>query len=282
MTLLNINLMTAIIYLTVFSQILTISIIYANKWYKRKYFLLKEYPPIDYPNLYAQDSTIEFNRIKIRKLIDRSIAVLSLSLMLFFYFTKVDIETVASSILVLAAIQLLPWTLSTYWNKENNLLMAKNFPSSKRKSSFSNRQITDFVTPNKLVLAILSYGVTLFFTLYIFFEKLWFDNSNKALLLLLLNTLMICYLAWLLFNSLYGKKKDHFISSDDRLKIIAEKCKALTSFLIMYSVFITGICLIRTFDLNQIYVSAMTGVFIQLMFVLSFTNSVKINYDVYK
>jgi hypothetical protein len=274
--------MTAIIYLTVFSQILTISIIYANKWYKRKYFLLKKYPPIDYPNLYAQNSTIEFNRIKIRKLIDRSIAIISISLVLFFYFTKADIKIVASSILVIAAIQLLPWFLSTYWDKKNNLLMAKNFPSTKRKSSFNNRQITDFVTPSKLVLAILSYGVTLLFTLYIFFEKLWLDNSNKALLLLLLNTLMICYLAWLLFNSLYGKKSDNFIRSNDRLKLISVKCKNLTSILIMYSVFITGICLIRTFDLNQVYVSAMTGVFIQLMFVLSFTSSVKKNYEVYK
>jgi hypothetical protein len=274
--------MTAIIYLAVISQILTISIIFASKWYKRKSFLLKKYPPVDYPNLYVQSSAVEFNRIKIRKLIDRSIAVFSLSVVLVLYLTNTELEIVASSILVIASIQLLPWFLSSYWCKENNLLMAQNFPSTKRKSSFNNRKITDFVTPSKLVLAVLSYGVTLIFTFYIFFEKLWFDNSNKALLLLLLNTLMICYLAWLLFNSLYGKKSDNFISSNDRLKLISVKCKNLTSFLIMYSVFITGICLIKTFDLNQVYVSAMTGVFIQLMFVLNFSNSVKKNYEVYK
>jgi len=274
--------MTTIIYLVIFSQILTISVIYANKWYKRKTFLLTEYPPVDYPNLYAQSSVVEFNRIKIRKLIDRSIAVLSLSIVLFFYLTKTDLETVASSILVIAAIQLLPWILSNYWNKENNLLMAQVFPSTKRKSSFTNRKITDFVAPSTLVLAIFTYGVTLVFALYIFFEQLWFDNSSNALLLLLLNTLIVSYLAWLLFNSLYGKKSDNFISSNDRLKLIAERCKALTYFLIMYSVFITGICLIKTFDLNQIYVSALTGVFIQLMFILSFTKSVDKNYNVYR
>jgi uncharacterized membrane protein len=193
-----------------------------------------------------------------------------------------NLEIVASSILVIAAIQLLPWFLSSYWYKANNLLMAKNFPSTKRKSSFNTRKITDFVTPSKLVLAILSYGVTLIFVLYIFFEELWLDKSNKALLLILLNTLMVSYLAWLLFNSLYGKKKDHFISSDDRLKLIAEKCKTLSSYLILYSVFITGICLIRTFDLNQLYVYAITGIFVQLIFALSFTKSVNKNYDVYK
>jgi hypothetical protein len=274
--------MTAIIYLAVISQILTISIIFANKWYKRNSFLLTKYPPVDYPNLYVQTSDVEFSRIKIRKLIDRSIAAISLSVVLFFYLTNTDLEIVASLVLVIASIQLLPWFLSTYWSKENKLLMAKNFPSTKRKSSFINRKITDFVTPSKLVLAILSYGVTFIFALYIFFEELWFENSNKALLLILLNTLMTGYLVWLLFNSLYGKKKDHFISSDDRLILIAEKCKTLTSFLIMYSVFITGIYLMKTYDLNQVYISAMTGVFIQLIFAVSFTQSLNENYDVYK
>jgi hypothetical protein len=282
MTLLNTNLLTAIIYLVVISQIISISIILANKWYNRKTFLLTKYSPVDFPNLYVQSSAVEFNRIKIRKLIDRTIAVLSLSVVLFFYLTKTDLEIVASSILVIAAIQLLPWFLSSYWCRENNLLMAQNFPSTKRKSSFINRRMTDFVTPSKLVLAILSYCVTLIFALYIFFEQLWFEDSNRALLLILLNTLMAGYLAWLLFNSLYGKKKDHFISNDDRLKLIAEKCKTLTSYLIMYSVFIAGICLIRTFDLNQIYVSAMIGIFIQLIFALSFSKDVNRNYEVYK
>jgi len=274
--------MTVIIYLAVISQILTISIIFANKWYKRRRFLLTQYPPVDYPNLYVQSSAIELKRIKIRKLIDRSIAILSLSIVLFFYLTKTELETVASAILIIAAIQLLPWFLSGYWNKENNLLMAENFPSSKRKTSFANRKITDFVSTEKLVLVLLSYGTTLIFTLYIFFEELWLNNSNRALLLLVLNTLMVSYLIWLLFNSLYGKKNDNFISSNDRLKLISDKCKTITSFIIVYSVFITSICLIKTFDLNQVYVSAITGFFIQLIFALIFSKSVNKNYAVYK
>lgn len=96
---------------------------------------------------------------------------------------KTNLEIVASSILVIAAIQLLAWFLSSYWNKGNNLLMAKNFPSTKRKSSFYTRKITDFVTPSKLVLALLSYGVTFILVFYIAFEERWFENSNKALLL---------------------------------------------------------------------------------------------------
>ncbi len=282
MTLPNMNLMSAIIYLAIISQILTISVNFANKWYRRKHFLLTKYPPVDYPNLYVQDSTVEFNRLNIRKLIDRTIVFLSFSVVLFFYLTKADLEMVASSILIIAAVQLAPWFLSSYWDKENNSLMAKNFPSSKRKSSFTQRKITDFVNPSKLALAVLSYGLTLVFTLYIYVEQLWHENSNKALLLILLNTVMVSYLVWLVFNSLYGKKKDNFINNDDRLKLIADKCKTLTSYLIMYSVFIMGICLFRTFDLNHLYVFAMTGIFIQLIFVLSFSKSVNINYDVYK
>jgi len=282
MTLPNMNLMSAIIYLAIISQILTISVIFANKWYRKKLFLLTKYPPVDYPNLYVQPSTVELNRLQIRKLIDRTITFLSLSVVLFFYLTKTDLEMVASSILIIAAVQLTPWFLSRYWDKENNSLMAKNFPSSKRKSSFTQRKITDFVTPSKLALAALSYGLTLVFTLYIYVEQLWLDNSNKALLLILLNTVMASYLVWLLFNSLYGKKKDNFINSDDRLKLIADKCQTLTSYLIMYSVFIMGICFFRTFDLNQLYVFVMTGIFIQVIFALSFTNSANRNYDVYK
>jgi len=282
MTSLNINFISAIVYLAVISQILTISVIFANKWYRRKHFLLTKYPPVDYPNLYVQSSSVEFNRLKIRKLIDRTITFLSLSLVLFFYLTKTDLEIVASSILVIAAIQLTPWFLSSYWCKENNSLMAKNFPSTKRKSSFTQRKITDFVTPSKLALAVLSYGLTLVFTIYIYVEQLWLENSSKALLLILLNTIMASYLVWLLFNSLYGKKKDNFINSDDRLKLIADKCQTLTSYLIMYSVFIMGTCLFRTFDLSQLYVSAMTGIFIQVIFALNFTKSANINYDVYK
>ncbi len=157
MTSLNVNFMSAIIYLAVISQILTISVIFANKWYRRKRFLLTKYPPVDYPNLYVHPSAVEFKRLKIRKIIDRTITFLSLSVVLFFYLTKTDLEIVASSILVIAAIQLTPWFLSSYWYKENNSLMAKNFPSTKRKSSFTQRKITDFVTPNKLALTVLSY-----------------------------------------------------------------------------------------------------------------------------
>jgi hypothetical protein len=282
MTLLDTNLLTEVIYIAVISQILSISIIFANSWYKRKSFLLTKYPPVDYPNLYAQSSVVEFNRIKIRKLIDRTIVILSLSAVLFFYLTQTAIEIVATSILVIAAIQLLPWLLSNYWYKKDNLLMVKNRQLTKRKGCFINRKTTDFVTPNKLGLIILSYGATLIFSLYIFIEKLWFEDSNKALLLVLLNTLMVIYLAWLLFNSLYGKKKDHFISSEDRLKLIADKCKTLTSFCIMYSAFILGIFIIRTFDFNQLFIFAMTGFFIQLIFALSFTKRVEKNYEVYK
>lgn len=282
MTLLNPDLMTALIYLAVISQIVTISILFANKWYQSKVFLLTTYPPKDYPNLYVQSSTTELNRIKIRKLIDRSIAFISLSIVAFFYLTKTNLEIVSSSILVIAAIQLLPWFLSSYWLKENNLLMAKNFPSTKRKSSFTNRKLIDFVSPLKLIVAVLSYALTLFFALTIYVEQLWFEHSSKALLLLLINTTMVIYLAWLLFISLYGKKKDHFISSEDRLKLIAVKCKALSSFLIMYSTFIVGICLIKTFDINQLYIPAMSSLFIQLIFILAFTKSTDKNYDVYK
>jgi hypothetical protein len=276
------NLMTAIIYLAFISQILTISVIFSNKWYNRKRFLLTKYPPADYPNLYVQSFAVECNRLKIRRLIDLSITCFSLALVLFFYLTKTNLEIVASSILAIATIQLMPWLLTSYWYKENTVLMAKNFPSTKRKSSFSQRKITDFVTLSKLALAALSYGLTLAFTLYIYVEQRWLDNSNKALLLMLLNTLMASYLVWLLFNSLYGKKKDNFINSDDRLKLIADKCQALTSYLILYSTFIMGICLFRTFDLNQLYVCAMTGIFIQVIFAFSFNKSVNINYDVYK
>jgi len=282
MTLLNTALMTAVIYPALISQILVISIVLANKWYKKKSLLLTKYPPSDYPNLYVRTSAVEFNRIKIRKLIDRSIAFISLSVVLYFYLTKTNLEIVASSMLVIAAIQLLPWFLSSYWNKENSALMAQNFPSTKRKSSFNNRKITDFVSPVKLASTLLSYGVTLFFSLYIYIEQLWFEQSSKALLLILLNTLMSFYLVWLIFNSLYGQKKDHFITSDNRLNLIADKCKTLTSYLIMYNIFIAGIFLMRTFDLNQVYVSAITSVFIQLIFVLSFTRSIDKNYDVYK
>jgi len=282
MTLLNPDLMTAIIYVAVISQIFTISIFFANKWHQRKVYLLSKYPPKDYPNLYVQSLTTELNRIKLRKLMDRIIAFISLSIITLFYLTETNLEIVSYSILVIATIQLLPWFLSIYWLKKNSLLMAKNFPSTKRKSSFNNRKLTDFVSPFKLIASILSYGLALFFALSIFIEQLWFEQSYKALLLLLINTAMVIYLAWLMFISLYGKKKDHFISSEDRIKFIAEKCKTLSSFLIMYSTFIIGIYLIKTFNLNQIYIPAMAGLFIQLLFALSFTKSTDKNYDVYK
>lgn len=282
MTLLNPNLMTAIIYLAVISQIFTISIFFANKWHQRKVFLLTKYPPKDYPNLYVQSLTTELNRIKLRRLMDRIIAFISLSVITLFYLTKTDLEIVSNSILVIGSIQLLPWFLTIYWLKENSRLMAKNFPSTKRKSSFNNRRMTDFVSPLKLTVSVLSYAFALLFALTIFVDQLWLEQSYKALLLLLINTAMVIYLVWLLFISLYGKKKDHFVSSEDRLKLIAEKCKILSSFLIMYSTFIIGICLIKTFKLDQIYVPAMAGLFIQLLFALSFTQSTDKNYDVYK
>jgi len=274
--------MTAIIYLAVISQIFTISVFLANKWYKRKVSLLTKYPPKDYPNLYVQSSSTELNRVRLRQLFDRTVTFISLSVVIVFYLTKTDLETVASSIVVIAAIQLSPWILSSYWCKDNNALMAKNFPSSKRKSSFEHRKLIDFVSPLKFIIAILAYFTTLAFTLYIFIEQLWFEHSSKALLLILINTVIVIYLAWLLFINLYGKKKDNFITSEDRLKGIEEKCKALTSFVIMYSVFIAGICLIKTFDVHQIYVPVMTGLFIQLLFILSVTKSIDKNYDVYK
>jgi len=282
MTLLNPDLMTAIIYLAVISQIFTISIFFANKWHQRKVFLLTKYPPKDYPNLYVQSLTTELNRIKLRRLMDRIIAFISLSVITLFYLTKADLEIVSNSILVIGSIQLLPWFLTIYWLKENSLLMAKNFPSTKRKSSFNNRRMTDFVSPLKLTVSVLSYALALFFALTIFVDQLWLEQSYKALLLLLINTAMVIYLVWLLFISLYGKKKDHFVSSEDRLKLIAEKCKILSSFLIMYSTFIIGICLIKTFKLDQVYVPAMAGLFIQLLFALSFTQNTDKNYDVYK
>lgn len=282
MILQNINVTAAMVYLTLISQIVVISVLLANKWRKNKTNLLMSYPPADYPNLYVNNAEVEHKRLQLRKLFDYSIAALSLTIVAYVYVNKVDIAMVASAIKFIAIIQLMPWFLSAYWCKENNKRMAKNFPSTKRKSSFQSRRLTDFVAPLKLLLVIVCYLSILFFSVYIYVEQLWQQQSSTALMHLALTTLMMAYLAWVLFNSLYGKKKDNFISSDDRLTIIAKRCKNTTLFITLYCIFILGLYLVKTFSLSNVYIEVITSIFIQVLLLLGSDNNSGKDYQVYR
>lgn len=282
MILQNIDVTAAMVYLILISQIVVISVLLANKWRKNKLNLLMIYPPADYPNLYVNSAEVEHKRLQLRKLFDYSIAALSLTIVTYVYVNNVDIAMLASALKFIAAIQLMPWFLSAYWCKENNKRMAENFPSAKRKSSFQSRRLTDFVAPLKLLLVIACYLLILFFSVYIYVEQLWQQQSNTALMHLALTTLMMAYLAWVLFNSLYGKKKDNFISSDDRVNIIAKKCKNTTLFITLYCVFILGLYLIKTFSLSNVYIEIMTSIFIQVLLLLGSDNRSDKDYQVYR
>ncbi|MBL4941820.1 MAG: hypothetical protein JKY81_09175 [Colwellia sp.] len=276
------DLTAAMVYISLICQIFTISIYLANKWHKNRARLLIKYPSDDYPNLYVVSAQVELSRIKFRQRFDGVIALFSGLVVAYFYLNNADIQLVSSTIIIIAAIQLVPWFLSSYWCQGNNKLMAENFPSTKRKSSFITRKITDFVKPSRLIIALISYSLSVGFCLYIFIEKLWQAQSSNVLLLILLSTAMVAYLVWLALNSLYGKKKDNFISSEDRIDIIAAKCRAAILFITLYSCFIIGICLIKTYDLNEVYVEVLTSLFIQLLLILSFSNNSEKNYQVYK
>jgi len=271
-----------IIYLTLIIQVILISIFLSNKWSKNKIESLSKYPPEQYPNLYVQTASVELSRVRLRKNFDRFIVAFCLISIGYLFFTDAPIEQVSLAVKYILALQLIPWFISSYWSKENSKLMAKNFPSTKRKSSFEERKITLFVSHFKFALTMISYLSTLCLTAYILINTLWLENSHKALYLLGLNTLMVGFLLWLLFISLYGKKKDNFIENDDRINLIANKCQVLTTFIMLYSIFIFAISFFKTFEVNTLYIDVMTSVFVQIVLFISVYNHSEKNHEVYK
>ena len=196
------------------------------------------------------------------------------------------LNKLSNLIIILAAVQLLPWFLVGYWEKQRSDLMANTVIIAKRKSSLVARKITDFVTPIKLSSALISFLIPWCLAGFIYQTSSWEILNNKVLLLNLMNTCIAGYLVWLMFNHLYGKKKDHFIASEDRTLQIKKQCRILSTCLILYSGFISSILLMSLFTLSPLYVTVLTSLCIQIIFWLNVrtrrADDLAKDYNVYK
>lgn len=110
--------------------------------------------------------------------------------------------------------------------------------------------------------------------------------KNKVLLLDLINTCIAVFLVWLILNQIHGKKKDLFITSQNRTLKIKKQCRILSTCLIVYSTLISSVLLMYLFDLSPLYVTVLTSLCIQIIFWLNFktrkAEGLVIDYDVYK
>lgn len=263
-------------------QILTLSYFLSAKWCGHRLELLNSFPQKSYPNLYVVSESEERRRIQLRRYLDWVVLCAGfIGLLIVWYFQPTQ-EVLVRAMLGYSLVQILPSVLSSWWCKANGKLMSFKSPSAIRQVSLSARKMSDFVPFYKIGLAAALFLAMVVISLIAAFMEGLGDDAINAVYFLLLGSATGGYLWWRVNNLLYGKKTDHFISPQDRHRLLSIRVKQLVMIMSYYSLF--SICMlgIGILQMSLVYLFAFTSVVLQVTMFLSLPAKVDIDREVYR
>lgn len=278
-------------YIAFLGQIFLISWYFPEKLLTRMRYVLKTFPPEQYPKLYPQ--SIEHYRIghSVFRIANRIVVAIGLAVLLLVMFV-VDHASFAddgyisefwpSVYGVIQFIPLLGLEISEFGQMR---LMRKADVSSTRKADLRPRRLFDHVSPQLFGLALGAIAATIFVDLYVHDFEFSFghDTGQRAIVLIATNGMLAVLGAWLL----YGKKLNPHQASEDRARHVSA---ALTSFAycsIVMSLFFVVSAIDDVFDIDFLDAAVMSLYFqavvaLSLGVLLRSQPVEEINFDVYK
>lgn len=274
-------------YIVFFSQILLISVYYPKLIMKRVKYVLKNYPPIEYPRLYVISDTEYSNKFKKFKLINDVIAILGLITLLVIAIWDFTNEGNISKLLPFFyfVFQAIPFILLEKIGFTYFKLMRKADPRSKREANLLPRRLFNFVSPVIFGLAIFLLIACLLF--YYSIHQFEFHFRNDTFVIALSIFLSHLLYAGIIYKALYGKKLDPYQASKDRMKQIEITIKSILFMSIAASIFFIISEVVKSYNLDYLW-AAVVSLYFQFIIFFGFGYIFRnmkidqIDFDVYK
>ncbi len=281
----------SLFYIAFLGQIFVISWYFPEKLLTRMRYVLKTYPPEQYPKLYPQ--SVEHYRIghAVFRIANRIVMAIGFAILLLVLFV-IDHSSFADDGYIsefwpalYGVIQFVPLIALEVSEFGQMKLMRKADVSSTRTANLRPRRLFDHVSPQVLGLAVAAIAASIGIDLYVhdFEVSLGHDTMQRTLVLIGTNGLLVALGAWLL----YGRKLNPHQAAEDRARHVSASLTSFAYCSMVMSMFFTVSAIDDVFDINfldaaimSVYFQAVVG--LSLGILLRSQPLEEMNFDVYK
>ncbi|WP_262694630.1 hypothetical protein [Kordiimonas aquimaris] len=282
----------AVFYIVFLSQIYFASIHYPQKLVRRVAYILDNFPPEEYPNLYPSVGDGFVGRAN-RKLglysgVNYAIAVFGLVILGFMWASGYEPALKGGDevyVMLYFFLQVIPFLVVSLQDFKHTKKLRERFAQRVRTAELKPRQLFDFVSPFLVGFAVLSYIAMLVFNLSYDYEN-QSQQMNMYLSLGLITLVNLAYV-FVIAHFVKGVKLDPYKDGKDQSKQIESMAKSLTISSIMISVFLIVAEAADRYDI-EVFDPAVSSFYMQLCLILGVGLTMRIdkvenmNFDVYK
>lgn len=264
-----------IIFYAVFaSQIFVLSVYYPAKLIGRVEYVLKHFPPADYPKLYPSDHTgllkSSGSTLRIYRAVNYVIATIGfmiLSAMMASGYRPAEEGGDEIFVMFYFFLQAIPFTYVGIAEYNQFKKMRETFQSSTRVAELKPRRLFDFISPVWVAAAVIFFVVWLVFYLTSVNAKEAWEIENYITLLMIVGMNIVYFV--MIAVHMKGKKLDPYKAHKDQLKQIEATVKTLVFSSIMVSMFLIVMQAADQYAL-EVFDPAVTSFYLQLCVIFGF------------
>lgn len=279
---------STIIFYTVFiSQIFILSYYIPKKMLARMRYVYETYPPVEYPRMYPRDN-IYYENYQLRYgVINNLILLLGCLVIIACEVSGLELkyDVGRNVVFVYAMIQFLPIIILEISEHKRLKLMREMKVKTTRSAGLKPRGFLDFISPALLASAIfmLIAAIAAKFWTHDFNFSWSIDVYEGPIIILLGNVYFMVMVGW----QIYGKKKDPYLTEQDRerqMKIVSTVAGGTS---IAVSTFFIATALGDVYDIST-YESSIASLYFQLLGFFAFSiiletkNLTDMDFSVYK
>ena len=277
-----------LLYVVFLSQVILISFYLPRKMLSRMRYVVETYPPSKYPKLYPVSiDTVETGMRTFRIM---NFIILLVGFVLVFFGVYSPSEEMLSwrgqsVVTIYFALQFTPLVLAELSVFKYFELMRKANSRTTRIAELHPRRLFNFISPAFIGIAIFTYIAFILLVLYIRQDPFpGFGGYTNIFVVTVVNL----FIAVIIVQTLYGKRRDPYQASEDRLWQIELLVKFLVFISIAATTFVALLLVLSALDLRNL-IDMSSSLYYQLIIAASFrTLFIKtsrmddINFEVYK
>ncbi|KAA3613120.1 MAG: hypothetical protein D8M58_12490 [Calditrichaeota bacterium] len=274
-------------YFVFLGQILLISYYYPKQILIRISYVLKTFPPEEYPKLYPKHPDYYKAGQLIYKIINFIILAIGLIVIVVIgVWDNSSVGKVSEAIpIAYFFLQMIPLLLMEISGFAYFKMMRKADMRTTRKANLQPRNLFDYVSS-----VAVSFAFILIVACIAFFYSLYgfsFDFENKTFVIVLSLVFSNLIFAGIIFWNLYGKKLDPHQAVEDRMRQVEVTIKSLVYMSIVASIFLIAIKAIDEFNLDY-YEPVLMSFYLQFIMFIGLGSLLRnqrledMNFDVYK
>lgn len=229
----SMTLILPLFYIVFIAQIVFLSIYIPAKMVKRGTYVLDNYPPSDYPKLYAgadADWVVDAAKSRMRIFRGVNFAIASIGFFILLRMLLAGYEPAlkgGDEIFVFAyfMLQALPIAYLELAEFRHYRRLQQQYDESRRTADLTRRTLSDFVSPFWVVLAVALYVAWL--VMFAWFSGPVVSWEADTIFVIALITAMNIAYGFLIRHHLHGKKQNPYTAQGDQRKQIATMIKVL-------------------------------------------------------